>query len=79
MPRYRLRIAELLKGKGLDTTYKIGKQMNKPPAQASRLLDPKRTQVNEDLVNEMCEFLECTPGDLWAVVGEKPKRKVGKK
>jgi DNA-binding Xre family transcriptional regulator len=79
MPRYRLRIAELLRAKGLDTTYKIGQQMNKPPAQASRLLDEKRTQVNEDLVNEMCAFLKCTPGDLWVAVDEKPKASKKKK
>jgi DNA-binding Xre family transcriptional regulator len=79
MPHYRLRIAQLLKEKGLDNTYKIVKQMGKPPAQASRLLDSKRTQINEDLVNEMCEFLNCTPGDLWEIVDEKPKKKSGKK
>ncbi len=49
--------------------------MNKPPAQASRLIDPNRAQTNQDLVNELSEFFRCEPGDHFARVDEKPAKK----
>ena len=79
MKHYRLRIADLLRAKGLDTTYKIVKQMGKPPSQASRLLDERRTQINAAMVDEMCDFLGCTPGDLWVPIEEKSKGNKSKK
>ena len=76
--RYRLAVADRLREKGFDTAYKVGKAMNKPPAQASRLMDADRTQINIELVNELCEFLGVTPGDLFARVDDRPTRKRAK-
>ena len=75
MPRYRFAVVDLLKAKGLATAYMVGKEMSKSPAQASRLMDPGRTQINIEVVNELCEFLECTPGDLFVRVDDKPAKK----
>ena len=75
MARYRFAVVDLLESKGLDTAYKVGKGMKKDSAQARRLVDRNRTQINLDVVNELCEFLKCTPGDLFARVDEKPAKK----
>jgi len=56
MVRCRFAVADLFKARGYDTGYKVAKAMNKPPAQASRLIDPNRAQTNQDLVNELSEF-----------------------
>lgn len=75
MARYRFAVSDLLKAKGWTTAYKVGKALSKPPAQASRLIDPNRTQINISLVNELCEKLNCTPADLFVRVDEKANGK----
>lgn len=72
MPRYRFAVAEFLKSKGLDTAYKVTREMKKDSAQARRLVDPKRTQINIEIINDICaHFPECTPNDLIVKVEER--------
>lgn len=75
MARYRFAVADLLKAEGFENSYQVQKAMGKDPAQARRLIARDRTQINIDVVNELCEFLKCTPGDLFAPVDEKPAKK----
>jgi hypothetical protein len=80
--RFRFRIRELFEAQGIDTGYKVGKALNKPPASAERLLnDANRNAISLDTVNDLCEFFSCTPGDLFVEVkpGQKPARKQGRK
>lgn len=64
--RYRFAIRDRLHAKGLTSAYKVQKAMAKTNSEAGRLLDPDRERITLDVVNELCEFLGCTPGDLFA-------------
>jgi DNA-binding Xre family transcriptional regulator len=75
MARYRFAVVDLFKAQGIEKPYGAAKAMGKDIAQGKRLMDPKRSQINIDLVNELCEFFKCEPGDLFARVDEKPSKK----
>lgn len=74
MARYRFAVADFLKSKGLDTSYKVMKELGNDSAQARRLLDTKRTQINIAVINELCEHFRCTPTDLIVKVKDEKKR-----
>jgi len=72
--RWRFGIRDKFIARGLNTGYKIQKEMNKAnPADAMRLLNADRKQITIDTINELCEFFGCAPGDLF--VADKARSK----
>jgi hypothetical protein len=75
MTRYRFAIKEQFQAKGYQTAYAVARALNKKDNQAARIIDPGRTRINMLLINELCEFLGCAPGDLFVRVDDKSSGK----
>jgi putative transcriptional regulator len=71
----RLRIDELLKERGI-TAYRLALSAGLTHSTVSRLRHGKATEIRLEVIDRLCEALDCAPGDLIELGGKKGPRKM---
>ncbi len=70
--KIKLNIKKVAKDRGIKTAYRLQRQANLSPSNASRLYNDDIKQISLDTLGKLCEALECEPSDILVV--EKPKK-----
>ncbi len=70
--KIKLNIKKIAKDRGIKTAYRLQRQANLSPSNASRLYNDDIKQISLDTLGKLCEALECEPSDILVV--EKPKK-----
>jgi len=70
----KLRIDELLKQRGM-TAYRLAMTAGLTHSTVSRLRHGQSTEIRLDVIEKLCEVLECEPSDLIQLESAKKRRK----
>ena len=63
----KVNIEELLKKKG-KTKYWLCQKMNITSRNINRIIRGDTTSISFKYIEEFCEYLNCTPGDLFTII-----------
>ena len=63
----KINIEELLKRKG-KTMYWLCQQMNLTSRNLNRIIRGETSSISFKYIEEFCEYLECTPGELISII-----------
>jgi DNA-binding Xre family transcriptional regulator len=70
--KIKLNIKKIAKDRGIKTAYRLQRQANLSPSNASRLYNDNIKQISLDTLGKLCEALKCEPSDILVV--EKSKK-----
>lgn len=70
--KIKLNIKKIAKDRGIKTAYRLQRQADLSPSNASRLYNDDIKQISLDTLGKLCEALKCEPSDILVV--EKPKK-----
>lgn len=73
----KIQLAEILEGRG-QTVYSLWKQTGIRYATIWQMSKGEIARLNLDVLDRICEVLECQPGDLLVRVEDRKKRKRGR-
>lgn len=65
----KMNIVELLKRKS-KTKYWLCQQMNITSRNLNRIIRGETTSISFKYIEEFCEILNCTPGELFSIISE---------
>lgn len=71
----KLKVKELAIKAGFDTAYKLQEAAGLYPSHASNLFNNRTKNISLEIIDRLCDALECEPGDLFE---RKANKKTGK-
>ena len=63
----KINVVELLKKRG-KTKYWLCQQMNLTSRNLNRIIRGETTAISFKYIEEMCKYLDCTPGELILII-----------
>ena len=78
--KVRLRIKEAAQERGIMNAYRLAQKLNKKQTPVGRLWKGELTKIGIQTIGELCEALDCQPGDLFEyrpsrANGNRPKKR----
>lgn len=59
-----VRIAEVAKKRGINTAYRLHKELDVPPAMAAKLWKGEFKMIGLDTLDRLCILLKCKPNQI---------------
>jgi len=69
--KLKVNIRQVAESRGINNPYQLQKKVNLSPSNAAKLFKNNIVQISIITLGKLCEFLDCTPNDLFIIPDNK--------